>query len=79
MIATQAIALAAIRRFLSLRPDASSRSSAEQSASSAIIGVSLENFFETNDSSAAVVSILRSFAIVGELVTRHAIICRKAK
>jgi hypothetical protein len=31
--------------------------------------------FQTNDSSAAFVSIFRSFAIVGERVTRHAISC----
>jgi hypothetical protein len=55
MIAIQAIALAAIRRFLSLRPDGSFRSGREQSECSAIIGVSLENLSETSESTAAVV------------------------
>jgi hypothetical protein len=75
MIAIQAIALATIRQFLSLRPHGSCCSSTEQSVSSATIGVSPESCSRTNDSSAAFVSIFRSFAIVGERVTRHAISC----
>ena len=68
MIAIQAIALATIRRFLNLRPDGSCCSSTEQSIWSAIIGVSLENCPQTNDS-----SVCRCFdllkPIIGEFMT----------
>lgn len=51
MIAIQAIALATMMRFLSMRPDRSRCSSIGQSACSAIVGsASLENVSETSDS-----------------------------
>jgi hypothetical protein len=73
MIAIQAIALATIRRFLNLRPDGSCCSSTEQSIWSAIIGVSLENCPQTNDSSdCRCFDLLKP--IIGEFMTRDAII-----